>query len=124
MILLFLSAYFSSRTAPWCFTRYVIRVVTTVRSHDGATRGISFEAVMDGAKLNSRSTINQDHRLVGVGTRLTLLPLPRCTDGYLTHRLKWENRSYMYSLPDIFYLQAKRTKGNVLTNYQFHQSSS
>lgn len=41
---------------------------------------------MDGARLNSRSTINQDHRLVGVDTRLTLLPLARCVNGYLAHQ--------------------------------------
>lgn len=42
---------------------------------------------MEGS-LTPRSTINQDHRLVGVGTRLTLLPLPRFANGYLTHQLK------------------------------------
>lgn len=38
---------------------------------------------MDGAGFK-RSTINQDHRLVGVDTRSTLLPLPRCANGYPT----------------------------------------
>lgn len=51
---------------------------------------------MDGAGFK-RSTINQDHRLVGVDTRSTLLPLPRCANGYPT--LKWGKLKYLKYLP-------------------------
>lgn len=126
-VLLFFAGWFFRCTASRCFTRYVIRVVTTVGSHDGATRGISL-AVMDGAGLNSRSTINRDHRLVGVDTRLTLLPLLRCTNGYLPpHRfIRKTVLKYIpcHSLPDVSQLAGKIREPSVFTNYQFHPLSN
>lgn len=68
---------------------------------------------MDGAGFK-RSTINQDHRLVGVDTRSTLLPLPRCANGYPT--LKWGKLKYLKYLPlrNNQRVKKKNTKGQTL----------